>query len=82
MALRNKPGGEGTKDEGLLVHPTEGAGGRIFENGLAGDPNSVAYDRTLEEILRVVYGGGREKVPGGIHPKGGNGNTGRSHLHK
>ncbi|KAF3456390.1 hypothetical protein FNV43_RR01040 [Rhamnella rubrinervis] len=80
--LRNKLGGEGVKDEGLLVPPADGAEGRISGNVLAGDPNSVAYDRTPEEILRIVYGSGSEKIPGGIYPNGGNGNIAKSHLPK
>ncbi|KAF3456394.1 hypothetical protein FNV43_RR01044 [Rhamnella rubrinervis] len=80
--LRNNLGGEGVKDEGLLVPPADGAEGRISGNVLAGDPNSVAYDRTPEEILRIVYGSGSEKIPGGIYPNGGNGNIAKSHLPK
>ncbi|KAH7513505.1 hypothetical protein FEM48_Zijuj12G0207400 [Ziziphus jujuba var. spinosa] len=81
-ALRNKLGGEGVKDEGLLIPPAEGAEGSITGNVLAGDPNSVAYERTPEEILRIVYGSGSEKVPGGFHPNGGDGNIAKSYLHK
>lgn len=70
------------KDEGLLIPPAEGAEGSITGNVLAGDPNSVAYERTPEEILRIVYGSGSEKVPGGFHPNGGDGNIAKSYLHK
>ncbi|KAL8476838.1 hypothetical protein ACS0TY_029224 [Phlomoides rotata] len=35
-----------------------------------GDEYSVAYDRTPEEILRIVYGSGKESQPGGFYPKG------------
>ncbi|KAK4586425.1 hypothetical protein RGQ29_023532 [Quercus rubra] len=79
--LRNKLGHEGVKDEGLWVRKSEGAEGKIKGNALAGDADSVAYDRTAEEILRVVYGSGDEHKPGGFYPKGGNGNIARSHLH-
>ncbi|KAM4116627.1 hypothetical protein ACB094_02G065000 [Castanea mollissima] len=79
--LRNKLGHEGVKDEGLWVRISEGAEGKIKGNVLAGDADSVAYDRTAEEILRVVYGSGDEHKPGGFYPKGGNGNIARSHLH-
>ncbi|KAF8017741.1 hypothetical protein BT93_H2823 [Corymbia citriodora subsp. variegata] len=78
--LRNKLGGEGLKDEGLVVPPSLGAEGKIAGNVLAGDPYSVAYDRTAEEILRIVYGSGNASIPGGFYPKGGNGNIARSHL--
>ncbi|KAL4643207.1 hypothetical protein ACB092_02G077200 [Castanea dentata] len=79
--LRNKLGHEGVKDEGLWVRISEGAEGKIKGNVLAGGADSVAYDRTAEEILRVVYGSGDEHKPGGFYPKGGNGNIARSHLH-
>ncbi|KAF8017740.1 hypothetical protein BT93_H2822 [Corymbia citriodora subsp. variegata] len=78
--LRNKLGGEGLKDEGLVVPPDVGAEGKIAGNVLAGDKYSVAYDRTAEEILRIVYGSGDASIPGGFYPKGGNGNIARSHL--
>ncbi|KAK8551746.1 hypothetical protein V6N12_040370 [Hibiscus sabdariffa] len=48
---------------------------------LAGDQFSLAFDRTPEEILRIVHGSGNETVPGGFFPKGGNDNIARSHLH-
>ncbi|KAL4643208.1 hypothetical protein ACB092_02G077300 [Castanea dentata] len=80
-AYLNKLGHEGVKDEGLWVRISEGAEGKIKGNVLAGDADSVAYDRTAEEILRVVYGSGDEHKPGGFYPKGGNGNIARSHLH-
>ncbi|KAB1225617.1 Desiccation-related protein PCC13-62 [Morella rubra] len=79
-ALRDKLGHAGLKDEGLVVPPSLGAEGRSEGNVLAGDADSVAYDRTPEEILRIVYGGGNEHVPGGFYPKGANGRIARSHL--
>ncbi|KAH9683950.1 Desiccation-like protein [Citrus sinensis] len=80
--LRNTLGHAGIKDEGLVVPKALGAEGKIRGNVLAGDENSVAYDRTPEEILRIVYGSGDERVPGGFFPKGGDGQIARSHLHK
>ena len=80
--LRNTLGRDGVKDEGLVVPPARGAEGRIAGNVLAGDKNSLAYDRTPEEILRIVYGDGNERVPGGFYPKGANGRIARSYLHK
>ncbi|CAA3023926.1 desiccation-related protein PCC13-62 [Olea europaea var. sylvestris] len=78
--LRNKLGKGGLKDEGLIVKPAQGAEGRIRGNVLAGDKFSVAFDRTPEEILRIVYGSGKENKPGGFYPKGADGNIARSHL--
>ncbi|XP_057982345.1 desiccation-related protein PCC13-62-like [Malania oleifera] len=80
--LRDKLGHEGLKDEGLIVSKAEGAEGQISGNVLAGDEYSVAYARTPEEILRIVYGSGDEHVPGGFYPKGGNGNIAKSSLRK
>ncbi|XP_050240021.1 desiccation-related protein PCC13-62-like [Quercus robur] len=78
--LRDRLGHQGHKDEGLVVPLAEGAEGKINGNVLAGDADSVAFDRTAEEILRIVYGSGDEKKPGGFYPKGGNGRIARSHL--
>lgn len=78
--LRNKLGGEGVKDEGLVVKPAYGAEGRIRGNVLAGDKYSLAFDRTPEEILRIVYGGGSESKPGGFYPKGAGGRIAKSYL--
>ncbi|KAB1201666.1 Desiccation-related protein PCC13-62 [Morella rubra] len=79
-ALRDRLGHAGLKDEGLVVPPSLGGEGRSMGNVLAGDADSVAYDRTPEEILRIVYGGGNEHVPDGFYPKGANGRIARSHL--
>ncbi|KAF8408538.1 hypothetical protein HHK36_007694 [Tetracentron sinense] len=79
--LRNRLGHAGMKDEGLMVPPLMGAEGKLPGNVLAGDEYSIAYERTPEEILRIVYGGGDEHAPGGFYPKGANGRIARSHLH-
>lgn len=79
--LRNNLGRHGVKDEGLVVPPVRGAEGRIAGNVLAGDKNSLAFDRTPQEILRIVYGDGNERVPGGFYPKGADGRIARSYLH-
>ncbi|KAF3973603.1 hypothetical protein CMV_002974 [Castanea mollissima] len=79
--LRNKLGHAGFKDEGLVVPPVEGAEGKIIGNVLAGNRNSIAFERSPEEVLRIVYGGGNEHKPGGFYPKGANGRIARSHLH-
>lgn len=78
--LRNKLGKMGLKDEGLIVPRGQGAEGKITGNVLAGDSYSISYERTPEEILRIVYGGGSESSPGGFFPKGANGRIARSHL--
>ncbi|PON93138.1 Desiccation-related protein [Trema orientale] len=78
--LRNQLGRAGLKDEGLVVPPVRGAEGRVSGNVLAGDRFSLAFARTPEEILRIVYGNGNERVAGGFYPKGANGRIARSHL--
>ncbi|KAI7999731.1 hypothetical protein LOK49_LG09G01473 [Camellia lanceoleosa] len=78
--LRNKLGSAGVKDEGLIVPIFQGAEGKIGGNVLAGDQNSVGYDRTPEEILRIIYSSGDEHVPGGFYPKGADGRIAKSHL--
>ncbi|KAK8684499.1 hypothetical protein V6N13_040523 [Hibiscus sabdariffa] len=78
--LRNKLGRTDSKDEGLIVPVDFGAEGKVVGNVLAGDQFSVAFDRTPEEILRIVYGTGNESIPGGFFPKGANGNIAKSHL--
>lgn len=78
--LRNKLGNEGLKDEGLVVRRAKGAEGRVNGNILAGDKFSLAYSRSAEEILRIVYGTGDEHVPGGFYPVGGKGDIARSFL--
>ncbi|KAK7329593.1 hypothetical protein VNO77_23763 [Canavalia gladiata] len=78
--LRNKLGKGGLKDEGLVVTKVQGAEGKIRGNILAGDKYSVAYARTPEEILRIVYASGDEHVPGGFFPKGASGHIATSYL--
>lgn len=78
--LRNKLGSSGVKDEGLKVPNLQGAEGKIRGNVLAGDRNSLGFDRTPEEILRIVYGSGNERIPGGFYPKGADGRIAKSHL--
>nr|AWK59779.1 13-62 protein isoform 1 [Craterostigma plantagineum] len=78
--LRNKLGDKGVKDLGLIVEPELGAEGKISGNVLAGDKNSLAFPRTPEEVLRIVYSSGDEAQPGGFYPKGANGQIAKSHL--
>ncbi|PHT48714.1 Desiccation-related protein PCC13-62 [Capsicum baccatum] len=79
-ALRNKLGRHDIKDEGLRVQREFGAEGSIRGNILAGDKYSLAYDRTPEEILRIVYGSGQESKPGGFYPIGAEGRIAKSYL--
>ncbi|CAB4293095.1 unnamed protein product [Prunus armeniaca] len=78
--LRNKLGHEGWKDEGLVVPKYRGAEGKISGNVLAGDEFSLGYARTQQEILRIIYGSGNERVPGGFYPKGADGHIAKSYL--
>jgi hypothetical protein len=78
--LRNKIGKMGVKDEGLVVPPMMGPEGRTPGNIIAGDEDSLSYDRTPEEILRIVYGTGSKSTPGGFFPKGANGRIARSYY--
>lgn len=78
--LMNNLGKAGVKEEGLLVPLAEGAEGKVTGNILVGDKYSLSYGRTPEEILRIVYGGGNESVPGGFFPKGANGRIAKSYL--
>ncbi|KAG1370270.1 desiccation-related protein PCC13-62 [Cocos nucifera] len=78
--LRNKLGSSGVKDEGIVVPPAMGAEGKISGNVIAGNQYSLAYARTPQEILRIVYGNGDEHTPGGFFPKGAQGHIARSYL--
>lgn len=80
--LRNEFGNAGVKDEGIVVKPGEGAEERIRGNVLAGDQYSLSYERTPEEVLGIVYGSGKENVPGGFYPKGADGRIAKSHLRR
>ncbi|PQQ14535.1 hypothetical protein Pyn_35049 [Prunus yedoensis var. nudiflora] len=78
--LRNKLGGCGIKDEGIIVPEKLGAENRTCSNVLSADPDSLSYARTQPEILRIVYATGDESVPGGFYPRGANGNIARRFL--
>uniref|UniRef100_A0A7N0UBR9 Desiccation-related protein PCC13-62 n=1 Tax=Kalanchoe fedtschenkoi TaxID=63787 RepID=A0A7N0UBR9_KALFE len=80
--LRNELGSAGPKDEGLVVRRERGPEGRTAGNVLAGDKMSLAFDRTPEEILRIVYGSGNESAPGGFYPSGADGRIARAYLNK
>ncbi|GJN03055.1 hypothetical protein PR202_ga20458 [Eleusine coracana subsp. coracana] len=76
--LRNELGRRGVKDEGLVVGPGQGAEGITQGNVIAGDRLSLAYDRTPEEILGIVYGTGNPSQHGGFFPQGADGRIARS----
>ncbi|KAL1334978.1 hypothetical protein HN51_063923 [Arachis hypogaea] len=78
--LRDKLGNNGMKDVGLGMRMLEGPEGRALGSVLAGDKDSLAYGRTPQEILRIVYGGGDECVPGGFFPRGAHGRIAKSYL--
>uniref|UniRef100_A0A0D9W4I7 Desiccation-related protein PCC13-62 n=1 Tax=Leersia perrieri TaxID=77586 RepID=A0A0D9W4I7_9ORYZ len=78
--LRNALGRKGIKDEGLVVAPELGPEGKTTGNIIAGDRFSLAYDRTPEEILAVVYGSGDPAIFGGFFPKGGDGRIARGYI--
>ncbi|XP_010468925.1 PREDICTED: desiccation-related protein PCC13-62-like [Camelina sativa] len=78
--LRNELGMCGIKDEGLCVPLWLGAENRTTSNILSADAYSISYDRTPQEILRVMYGTGDEHRPGGFWPCGANGRIARMFL--
>ena len=79
--LTNDLGKCGIKSEGILLDDTTlGAENRTTSNVLSADANSLSYARTEPEILRIVYGTGNERLPGGFFPLGANGKTARSYL--
>ncbi|KAG2328620.1 hypothetical protein Bca52824_011348 [Brassica carinata] len=78
--LKNKLGKMGVKDEGLVLPKAMGAEGQLAGNVLVGDKMSLAFDRTPEEILRIVYGSGNESVPGGFFPQVADGEIAKSYL--
>lgn len=79
-ALRNKLAGEGNKDEGIIVPKELGAENKTTSNVLSANAYSISYKRTPAEILRIVYGSGKESVPGLFYPKGGNGKIAKQFL--
>ncbi|KAE8783847.1 desiccation-related protein PCC13-62-like [Hordeum vulgare] len=78
--LRNELGRRGVKDEGLVVAPGQGPEGQTVGNIIAGDRFSLAYDRTPEEILGIVYGTGSPAQAGGFFPQGADGRIARGLL--
>ncbi|RYR12629.1 hypothetical protein Ahy_B04g070079 isoform A [Arachis hypogaea] len=66
--LRDRLGNAGVKE------------GRVVGNVLAANNASLSYDRTPEEILRIVYGTGDAHIPGGFFPNGASGAIAKSFL--
>ncbi|KAF9622838.1 hypothetical protein IFM89_034073 [Coptis chinensis] len=78
--LRNQLGNSGRKDEGIVIPPLRGARGESSGNVVVGDDNALAFARTPKEVLRIIYGDGDERVPGGFYPKGASGRIAQSYL--
>ena len=79
--LRNTLAKCGIRDEGIIVPQELGAEGRTSTNVLSADVHSLSYTRSPEEILRVVYGTGDERKPGGFFPAGASGTIAQRYLH-
>ncbi|CAK9310087.1 unnamed protein product [Citrullus colocynthis] len=71
--LANQFGKCGLQDEGIVVPQSLGAKNQTESNILAADVNSLSYSRTIQEILRILYGSCSESKVGGFFPKGANG---------
>ncbi|XXG70270.1 hypothetical protein AAC387_Pa06g3067 [Persea americana] len=77
-------GATGNKDEGLIAPSSaSSAEGKHHHLGnlLAGNSNSLCYQRTPKEILRIMYRKGTAGVPGCFFPNGANGQIAKSYLH-
>ncbi|KAK9104009.1 hypothetical protein Scep_020853 [Stephania cephalantha] len=68
------------KDDGVVTQKPERNQGTSQGNIINGDWNSIAFSRTPQEILRIVYETGSETSPGGFFPFGANGNIARAYL--
>ncbi|GMH13148.1 hypothetical protein Nepgr_014989 [Nepenthes gracilis] len=80
--LRNQLGKCGVKDEGIIVPPELGAEGKSTTNVLSANKDSISYQRTPAEILRILYDTGDEHLPGGFYPSGANGKIAQQYLSK
>ncbi|KAJ7295211.1 hypothetical protein O6H91_Y207100 [Diphasiastrum complanatum] len=79
--LRNRlDKASGIDDLGLTVHAPQTAAPGVHGSILSADTRWVAYSRTPEQILSIVYGTGNASKPGGFYPKGGNGDIARYYL--
>ncbi|KAF8725892.1 hypothetical protein HU200_020459 [Digitaria exilis] len=75
---RNKMSGCGAKDEGVKVlDRQQGAERRTISNILGAGEDSLGFQRTPAEVLRILYGSRNEQIPGGFLPRGANGTIAR-----
>lgn len=75
---RNRMSGCGAKDEGVKVlNRREGAERRTISNILGAGDDSLGFQRTPAEVLRILYGSRNEQIPGGFLPRGANGTIAR-----
>ncbi|EMS49925.1 hypothetical protein TRIUR3_16445 [Triticum urartu] len=78
---RNELSGCGAKDEGVKVLDRhQGAERRTISNILGAGVDSLGYQRTPAEALRILYGSRNEQVPGGFLPRGANGTIARGFV--
>ncbi|RLN28360.1 desiccation-related protein PCC13-62-like [Panicum miliaceum] len=75
---RNRMSGCGAKDEGVKVLDRQlGAERRTISNILGAGEDSLGFQRTPAEVLRILYGSRNEQIPGGFLPRGANGTIAR-----
>ncbi|KAL6840940.1 hypothetical protein ACP4OV_029200 [Aristida adscensionis] len=75
---RNRESGCGAKDEGVKVlDRRDGAERRTISNVLGAGDDSLGFQRTPAEVLRILYGSRNEQIPGGFLPRGANGTIAR-----
>ncbi|TVU17799.1 hypothetical protein EJB05_33856 [Eragrostis curvula] len=75
---RNRLSGCGAKDEGVKVlDRQQGAERRTISNILGAGEDSLGFQRTPAEVLRILYGSRNEQIPGGFLPRGANGTIAR-----
>ncbi|CAL5094917.1 unnamed protein product [Urochloa decumbens] len=75
---RNRMSGCGAKDEGVKVlGRQQGAERRTISNILGAGEDSLGFQRTPAEVLRILYGSRNEQIPGGFLPRGANGTIAR-----
>ncbi|KAL6608221.1 hypothetical protein ACP70R_041284 [Stipagrostis hirtigluma subsp. patula] len=76
---RNRLSGCGDKDEGVKVLDRhQGAERRTISNVLGAGDDSLGFQRTPAEVLRILYGSHNEQIPGGFLPRGANGTIARN----
>lgn len=55
----------------------QGFARRTISNMLGAVEDSLGFERTQAEVLRVLYGSRNEQIPGGFLPRGANGTIAR-----